>query len=319
MTDLITTLITATGLSGRDILKVISNAPRRYATYPIPKRSGGERLISHPARELKVLQRALVEHFLKDLPVHQCATAYRTGFSIRQNALPHAGNNPILKMDFTSFFPSISPRDWDAYCDDRGLFPDPIERYQTRQILFHASKGTRRMGLAIGAPSSPHLSNLLMFDFDAKISAAVAEDFVTYTRYADDVTFSAKRTGYLVNVEKRLRAVIGKLRWPKNLQVNDAKTVLATTRYHRQVTGLVLTNQGGVSLGRNRKRNLRAAVHWASENKLDVRQLAELAGMLAFVHAVEPEFLERLTEKYGAKLIKEIKEAPMRLEGAEAT
>jgi hypothetical protein len=314
MSELIPTLIAATGLSRRDILTVISNAPRRYATFPIPKRSGGERIISQPARELKALQRALVEAYLSELPVHQAATAYRKGFSIRDNVLPHSANNPILKFDFRNFFPSISPGDWDRYCTDRGLFHDALERHQATQILFHAPKGTSRMGLAIGAPSSPHLSNLLMFEFDALISNLVAKDYVTYTRYADDLTFSAKRTGYLVNVEKALRRAIAEVRWPRNLWINEEKTVLATKRYHRQVTGLVLSNDGSISIGHDRKRKLRAAVHWAAQGKLSTQELAKLSGMLAFVHAVEPAFLDRLVAKYGIAVIDNIKKAPMEIE-----
>jgi len=314
MSELIPTLIAATGLSRRDILTVISNAPRRYATFPIPKRSGGERMISQPARELKALQRALIHAYLEELPVHQAATAYRKGFSIRDNVLPHASNNPIFKFDFQNFFPSITPSDWNRYCADRGLFHDPVERRQTTQILFHTPKGSSRMGLAIGAPSSPHISNLLMFEFDALISKLVADDYVTYTRYADDLTFSAKRTGYLVNVERLLRLAISEVRWPKNLRINEEKTVLATKRYHRQVTGLVLTNDGAISIGHDRKRKLRAAVHWASQGKLSTTELAKLSGMLAFIHAVEPAFLERLIAKYGNALIEDIKKAPMQIE-----
>lgn len=52
-----------------DILKIVRDAPKRYKTYPIAKRSGGERIISQPARELKALQRILVEKFLSGLPV----------------------------------------------------------------------------------------------------------------------------------------------------------------------------------------------------------------------------------------------------------
>jgi hypothetical protein len=62
-----------------DILRIVRNAPVRYKTYTIQKRNGGDRIISQPARELKALQRLLVDGLLYHLPVHPAATAYIPG------------------------------------------------------------------------------------------------------------------------------------------------------------------------------------------------------------------------------------------------
>lgn len=309
MSNLIAKLIAETGLTERDVRRIISNAPRRYKEHTIPKRSGGERWIANPARELKALQRVIVKEYLLDLPVHPSAMAYRRGRSIKDNALAHVENGPILKFDFKDFFPSIRVRDWNAYCDDRGIFPDWSDRHDVSQILFYKPKGAAHLQLAIGAPSSPHLSNLLMYQFDAIVSELVQEDYVTYTRYADDLTFSAKRTGYLTSVEEAVRRAMRDSPWPR-LKLNDEKTVLATTKYHRQITGLVLTNDKKVSLGRDRKRKLSAAVHHATLGKLDREQAAKLAGYLAFAYAVEPDFVHRLERKYGREIIDKLKAVP---------
>ena len=306
MSELIATLVRGTGLPEREIKRIITNAPARYKEYRIRKRQGGWRDIAHPARELKALQRVLEQEYLIQLPVHAAAMAYRRGRSIRDNALMHVENGPILKMDFKDFFPSIRPPDWYAYCDDRGLFPDTAERHYTANILFFRRKGSGVLRLAIGAPTSPHLSNLLMYQFDALISDMVADDYVTYTRYADDLTFSAKRTGYLVRVEAAVRQAIRAISWPK-LAINEEKTVLATTKYHRQVTGLVLTNSQTVSLGRDRKRIIRATLHRYALGQLPADAAIKLAGNLAFVNAVEPEFLARLERKYGADVLGTLK------------
>jgi hypothetical protein len=277
--------------------------------YQIPKKTGGSREIAQPAREVKALQRVLEREFLSKLPVHPAAMAYRRGRSIRDNALLHVENGPILKMDFREFFPSIRPHHWHAYCDDRGIFQDAFERLITTNILFFRKRGSAITRLAIGAPSSPHLSNLLMYLFDALITEKVEKDYVTYSRYADDLTFSAKRTGYLTVVQDAVREAIKEVPWP-NLVINEGKTVVATTKYHRQVTGLVLSNDQKVSIGRERKRNLRAAVHRASLGQLSAEQLGRLAGNLAFVNAVEPDFLARLEKKYGPEVLQMIKQGP---------
>jgi len=314
VSELLIALIEGTGLPEAYVMRIIARAPSSYREYTIPKRDGTRRKIAQPAREVKALQYILLERFLKDLPVHAAATAYRAGRSIRDNVEPHVANGPILKFDFEAFFPSIRAPDWHHYCEQRGLFKDPRDRAMATNILFHRPKGSSILRLAIGAPTSPHLSNLLMYQFDARIIELVQKDFVTYTRYADDLTFSAKRTGYLVGVERALREVLSEIRSP-SLRLNRDKTVLATKKYHRQVTGLVISNDCKVSLGRDRKRLIRSALHRESQNKLPQAARIRLAGLLAFVHAVEPEFLERLAAKYGHAVIDRLKREGVKKRG----
>lgn len=308
MTSLIATMMNATGLSMRDVMRIIHNAPVRYKTYQIPKRNGGIRVISQPAREVKALQRVLVKTILDKLPVHPCATAYRATKSIRDNAAAHAANGPILKFDFQDFFPSILAKDWKTYCSKTSLFDDPDDIFVTTNILFYRKKPSSILRLAIGAPSSPCLSNILMNEFDTKIFDAVSKDQVTYTRYADDLTFSAPRTGFLTGVKTNLFRIIAEMKSP-SLTINEDKTVTATKKYRRVVTGLVLANDGKVSIGHERKKRIRAALHHAGEGKLSIAEQAYLGGLLAFVQDVEPDFFHRLVGKYGDKLIADVKAA----------
>ena len=308
VSKLIPLLVGATGLSEHDIFRIVRNAPARYKTYLIEKRDGGTREISQPAREVKALQRALIADVLKKLPVHPSATAYRSGASIRDNAAAHAASGTILKFDFKNFFPSIVTRDWVTYCEQKELFTSQIDIYLSTQVLFRQRSRSSVLRLAIGAPSSPILSNVLMAGFDARIAERVNADHVTYTRYADDLTFSARRNGYLRGVERALRQTIREIKSP-SLTINESKTVLATQKYKRMVTGLILTNVGNVSLGRDRKGNIRATLHHAEQGKLTTVERAHLAGLLAFVQDVEPEFFARLVRHYGSALIADVKAA----------
>jgi RNA-directed DNA polymerase len=302
MSRLLAILTKATGLSGFDLAQVITSAPRRYKTFRIPKRRGGYRMMAQPAREVKALQRAIVAEYLQGLPVHPAATAYEHGSSIRENATRHATNGPILKMDLQDFFPSIRDHDWLRYCRDVGLFDNDEERLVSTKILFFRPKGSSVLRLAIGAPSSPKVSNLLMYEFDRIVSQAVSKDFVTYTRYADDLTFSAKRTGYLNGVDKAVRLALRSLEYPR-LKLNDDKRVLATKKYHRQITGIVLTNDGRISLGHQRKRTLRAALHHFVTGRLAINEARRLHGYLAFAKDVEPAFYAKLEAHYGKEAL----------------
>lgn len=309
MATILSRLAQETGLPEFAIARLMRSAPIRYKRYTIPKRSGGLRLIAQPAREVKVLQKALVDVLLDGLPVHDAATAYRPGKSILSNAAPHSQGGPILKMDFTDFFSSIRASDWRRYCIDTGCLVDEDEIEITSSLLFHRQPHTRELRLAIGAPSSPAISNLLMFDFDSLVYHECKEQGVTYTRYADDLTFSAPRTGHLNAVRKIVYGALSDLSYPR-ITVNEQKTVLATKKYKRFVTGLVLANDGRITIGREKKRLISAKVHRFMLGKMSFLEVAQLSGHLAHINAVEPGFLVVLRKKYGddtlARLTKEV-------------
>jgi hypothetical protein len=309
MSELISVLSEATGLSDVDLRAIISNSPDRYKVYYIAKRRGGRREIAQPARELKVLQRALNDSLLSKLPVHPDAMAYRPGVSLRRNAQAHCQNGPILKFDFQDFFPSIRAEDWKNYCRRHRVFKDEEDIELSSKIMFRRkNRRSSVLRLAIGAPSSPFLSNILLFDFDERLAKYCASQKVTYTRYADDMTFSAARTGFLNGIQKCLVRLLKDIDSPR-LKLNSDKTVLATKKYKRMVTGLILTNDGKVSLGQFRKRNMRAGVHQWSLGKLSDAEASRLAGHLSFAEDIEPEFVARLSVKYGAQTITDIKAA----------
>lgn len=309
MSQLVKILCANTGMGPTEMRRLLETAPERYKEFKIPKRTRGYRTIAQPAREIKFLQRILMGSLLQNLPVHDAATAYRKGYTLARNAEPHAGpGRPILKMDLRDFFPSIRSRDWGAYCQKRTLFEDPVDIRLSERLLFYRPPGGRVLRLSIGAPSSPMISNILMFEIDSIISSRVSKDKVVYTRYADDLTFSAERTGYLVNVQKTVSQVIRETRFPK-LAINTQKTAYATAKYHREVTGLVLANDGRVTIGRDRKRLISAQVHHFILDRIDKDEIAKLAGMLSYVNSVEPEYIEVLSDKYGRQAIQDIFEA----------
>lgn len=305
MSEIVKVLMRELRLSEREVNNLIGSAPERYKVYFIKKRSGGLREIAHPAPELKAAQRAVMRQYLYGLPVHPCATAYRKGSSIRDNAQRHSHNRVILKYDFKDFFPSITERAWIGYCSRHNIMSH-TDAILSGRILFRRPHSGRVLRLSVGAPSSPLLSNLLLNEFDCEVHERVSAHKIVYSRYADDLTFSAERTWNLKEVEKILRSVLFNLTLPR-LTINRDKTVLATPKFHRQVTGLVLTLDGRVSLGRDRKRTLRAALHHYTLGKLDKAQLVRLAGLMAFARDVEPEFYTRMELAYGRDVLATLK------------
>lgn len=299
MSYLIELLCGATGMGPSELRRLLESAPERYKEFQIPKRKKGYRTIAQPAREIKFLQRIFMREFLEGLPVHEAATAYRKGLTLAANVEPHAGSGrPILKMDFKDFFPSIRSRDWASYCRKTGILGSSDDIWLSERLLFYRPPGGRVLRLSVGAPTSPIVSNILMWDIDQKISAVVAKDRVVYTRYADDLTFSAERTGFLVKVKRDVAKIIRETQFPK-LAIRGDKTKYATSKYHREITGLILSNDGRVTIGRDQKRNLYAKIHHFLSGTLDDSDTVRLAGMISFIRSVEPDFLSAIDRKYG--------------------
>ncbi len=307
MSILLSMLSAETGLFEGDLLKIIRTAPRRYKTFLIPKRSGGMREIAQPAREVKLLQRAIVRRVLANLPIHDAAKAYRQGLSIRDNAKPHSGDSPILKMDFKDFFPSIRSADWEQYCTRNAVLTAEDIPY-TSQVLFRRVTGEHLLKLSIGAPSSPSLSNILLFNFDGLVADEASKRGILYTRYADDMTFSGQRIGMLKDMVKVVEHSARHIERP-NLVVNNKKTAFITASMRRTVTGVILANNGTLSLGRDRKRLISAKVHHASLGKLDVQQMIDLAGQISYANVIEPQFIGKLRMRYGDEKILLIQKA----------
>jgi retron-type reverse transcriptase len=305
VTPLFSLLARESGIPLEDMTRIIRTAPNRYKVFEIPKRSGGKREIAQPAREVKMLQRIIVEHVLAPLPVHPAAKAYQKGLGLLANAAPHAGSGPILKMDFSDFFPRIRADDWWAYCQTHNLLLEE-DRRLSANLLFRRRKHETILRLSIGAPSSPMLSNVLMWNFDDEVAKIAAEKGITYTRYADDLTFSGQRIGFLKDMVDVVQESARKVSYP-TLEVNKAKTTFVTAARRRTVTGVVLANQSFVGLGHERKRLLSAKVHHASLGKLDGPAVRALAGELAFAKAIDPEFILWLENKYGSDAIRAIK------------
>ena len=59
------------------------------------------------------------------------------------------------------------------------------------KILFWGQGSTRPKCLSIGAPTSPIVSNIIMYDLDTLFVEEATRCQAVYTRYADDITISA--------------------------------------------------------------------------------------------------------------------------------
>ncbi|MCF3478261.1 retron St85 family RNA-directed DNA polymerase [Stenotrophomonas geniculata] len=294
-TGLVQMLSQRSGLPQADIERIVASAPRRYKEFTIPKKSGrGLREIAQPSRELKLLQRIIVDAVLSRMQVHECAHGYVAGRGIRTNAAAHARSKYILKMDFKDFFPSLVPLDLRSYLQKHqpsGFTEQEVR--QLEQILFWRKKGSNVLRMCVGAPSSPALSNALMYELDQSISDASSTRGVTYTRYADDLTFSSRQKDVLGSLLTEVIAIVSESKSPY-LRINPSKTISISRGQRRTVTGVNITPDGRLSIGRESKRLIRSMVNYHASGKLDEEGQARLIGLIGFATDIEPDFSARM-------------------------
>lgn len=299
----------------------LSNASRKYKCYLIPKRSGGYRRIAQPSRELKAYQRAFLE--LYSFPVNECAMGYVRGRNIRDNAECHRTNPYLLKVDLANFFNSIKPTlFWQAVEllsnkeQTKGVVSQErhseiynelfAEKELVEELLFwRPGKHAKKLILSIGAPSSPMISNFCMFAFDQQMQKRCRQLGIVYSRYVDDLTFSTSKRDLLPSFVSELRIRLNDFSGG-TLVLNPEKTVLSSKAHNRRITGVTITNEQRLSVGRKQKRYIKHLVHAFIEHKLTEEELLYLKGYLSFVCHVEPDFLVSLLEKYTATVINQL-------------
>jgi retron-type reverse transcriptase len=235
--------------SKKEFFLFFGEAPKKYKRYEIPKRTSGTRTIAQPIRELKDYQRALIKLFQQYFPIHNSCVAYVKGKDIKKNAEIHAKNIYFLKMDFTEFFNSITPKIFWNACDRAGIEFDWLEKEIIEKAVFwKPNKYSNKLILSIGAPSSPFISNFIMFSFDCEIAQYCEEQGITYTRYADDMTFSTNTPNSLFCMPDTVRNVLIKF-YGNTIKINHLKTVFSSKKHNRHVTGITITNDDELSIG----------------------------------------------------------------------
>jgi retron-type reverse transcriptase len=304
---LIKQIARTTRLEEEELRRLADNASRNYKIYEIPKRTGGTRVIAHPSRELKAIQRWITRIVISRLPVHDTATAYKKGSGIRENAERHRTTRFTNRYDFKNFFPSFRIEQVEAFLRFEAVKVGII--LETDDIEFLGSILCRFGRLTIGAPSSPAITNAMMFSFDQKMFEHCTAKGLIYTRYADDIFVSAHEPDKLVNIETRIAEAKRNISHLK-LRLNRQKTAHLSKKFKRSITGVIITPDHRLSIGRERKREIKALVHRWINGKLKGHEVHYMRGLVAFARDIEPSFEKSLQVKYGVAPINEILRNP---------
>lgn len=280
-------------------LQLLLNEPN-YHSFSIPKKSGGKRMVHAPDLELLKVQRRLnqllqvIYQSIRPSFVHGFVTYFpseETRSNIVENALLHVGKQSVLTIDLADFFPSISAK------QVKGMFLSKPFQFDNQLATALALLTTYEGKLPQGAPTSPVLSNFICLQLDFELATWAEQNQFVYSRYADDLTFSAK-TFISLEKQREIRQIITKFQFV----VNEKKVRQRTSNRKQTVTGLTVNSKVNVDrryikkvramLHDSRVNGIQAAAkkHWelvekASEH--EVRKfLFKLKGMISFIGQV---------------------------------
>jgi len=242
------------------------DADRRYKTFTIPKKSGGERQISTPITALKIIQQKLNQVLQAVYQVKPSVHGFVQDKNIVTNAKAHVKKRYVLNLDLEDFFPSVN------FGRVRGMFMAIPYHLPPDVATILAQICCQNNQLPQGAPTSPIVTNMICGKMDSQLQRLAKECKATYTRYADDITFSTTiknfpaDLAYIVNEGEAEKVVLGDrllgIIRENGFSVNEKKTRLQTRGNHQEVTGLT-TNQFP-NVNRRFVRQVRAMLHaWA--------------------------------------------------------
>ncbi len=303
-----------------------------YRMFAVKKRTGGRRHIHAVSGDLFKVQQFINLELLQKMRPHPASYAFHAEGGIRKCASVHCGARWLFQYDLENFFHTLSESD--AYrvfmkagyrsllafelarlCTTTRL-PAHLKHHLRPKRLVASKKAyqlyTERTGatgvLPQGAPTSPMLSNLAAFDLDEKLTAFADLHGFTYTRYADDLTFSAggelpermsigdihraivgiiQKCGFRENTKKTRIAGPGSKKVVLGLLVDGSVPRLSRETYKRIDRHLYATQKYGL---------VAVAAHEKFDSAIGFHN--HLAGLIAFVKDVDAARWQEFNDQF---------------------
>lgn len=279
------------GIKSTRLTYCVASQDSHYTSFEIPKKSGGQRVIDAPSAELKAIQRWILDQILVRMHTSQHAYGFIRGRSIVDNARCHMGKQCVVGIDIQDFFQSI------------GI--DSVFRIfyyygYSREVSYYLARiCTYRGHLPQGSPASPYLANIAFLKADKRLSMLSSTYNASYSRYADDITFSG--SGNLDNILEPAIQILN----DEGFSHNPSKTRIARNHQRQEVTGLIVNNDT-VHVRKSFKRKFFQEIYYCkkygvsnhmehlNQNKLFYKE--HLYGKAYFISMVEPATGKRALE-----------------------
>jgi len=290
-------------------------AVKKYTVFEIPKKSGGKRQITAPDKQLKSLQRSLariltecrIEIDKKPPKRDSLSHGFKKHHSILTNSRPHVRRRYVLNLDIKDFFPSFN------FGRVRGYFikNNDFALNETVATVI-AQIACFQNSLPQGSPCSPIISDLLAHILDVRLVNLAKKYGCTYSRYADDLTFSTNQKKFpealaFPNKKEPTKwelgtELIGKIS-NSGFSINPDKTRMQYAGSRQVVTGLVVNKKVNIKSGYYRiARSMCRALFKEGKYKFkglpSITDLAPLQGQLSHIFHIKFSEVERQTAPY---------------------
>ena len=227
---------------------ILTRKDSYYKTFNVKKKNGSYRTINEPLNQLFTIQKEFSLFFLMNRSKNENSHGFELNKSIITNASKHVNKKIVLNIDLENFFLNISTS---------RIVEFVIKKFNVSEIKATkiADLLTYKNSLPQGSPSSPIISNFICEKLDLELYKYCKQFNITYTRYADDMSFSFSFNKLPKFQVQNIISII---------EQNDFKINKKKYRYYYRntkqiVTGLVVNDK--VNVKREFYKNLRAILY----------------------------------------------------------
>ena len=298
------------GVQPKTVLYVLYKRPeaQKYHSFEISKRSGGVREINAPEPRLKMLQRRLANVLYSCIaeaeknnpprrPLSHGFERSKPPRSIFTNASVHKNRRYVLNLDLEDFFPSFN------FGRVRGfIIKDKRFELNEKIATVIAQITCFRNELPQGSPYSPVISNPLGHPLDVRLARLAKKNKLTYSRYADDLTFSTNKKDFPAAIAEpipensprwRVGPALKKQIENAGFKVNHSKTQMQWRGSRQVTTGLIVNKK--VNVKSEYYRTARAMCHklfstgeyYISDPDLPIANLNRIEGIVNHVYYIK--------------------------------
>ncbi len=306
-----------TGAPWRYLREVVARRRDPYLDIDRRKRDGRTRPIASPEPVLMDVQRWILHNVLTACHVHPSSFAYQRHRSILDCARMHLGARWLIKLDVHDFFGTIHERRVYPIFTRLGytrLLSLELTRLCTRvpphevaRRDYEKFRGKAPYAVSVegrlpqGAPTSGALANAIAARVDVRLSGLAQQCGLVYTRYSDDLVFSAGQNfsrGKAADVARRASAIIGR----EGFTPHRAKTRIVPPGARHIVLGLLVDDNRVRLLPEFKRRveiHLRGVANFglaehARHRRFDsvLSMINHVDGCIAFAASVDPAFAD---------------------------
>ncbi|EOO71770.1 reverse transcriptase domain-containing protein [Bacillus mycoides] len=247
---------------------LVESKKNNYSTFVIKKKNGTDRTIHAPKKNLSIIQKKLSNILALVYNNHLNSHGFIKNRSIVTNAAQHLKQKYVLNFDLENYFETINFGRVRAMFIHYYGFNESVASTLANICCHHEGF------LPQGAATSPIISNIISFKMDKELTKIAKKYHCTYTRYADDITFSTKKSvfpkeiAFIKDSSVQISHEVVKIVKGNGFFINKDKTRLNHQQERLSVTGITVNEK--LNVERRYIRKIRSILHCIEKNSSDI-------------------------------------------------